>query len=239
MTPLVRTEGKTYQSGYALSVDRLLAEEPLQVESRDATARAAEAALGLPPSLCFCVGHACPAFGAIVLVYEFEQLGTPPGSATDHDTGGLHAGHVHFEPELTADERRRWSESPAHRWPLADLPTQFSRYVSEWFEGVTRYFAGGRAARNDPEGRLLHSQNERRAWTVEVRFERDQPLLADALRLIGLAPAAYEAIRHATTINPGAHPAWERLLDAKTVRAFEPATMHADVERLIETGALS
>ncbi|MBL8917456.1 MAG: hypothetical protein JNJ54_01230 [Myxococcaceae bacterium] len=238
MTPLIRTEGKTYQTGYALSVDRLLAEEPLRVESRDDTARAAEAALRLPPSLYFYVGHACPAFGALVLVYELERIADSVGSASDHDTGGLHAGHIHFDPELSSTERIVWSGAPAHRWALPEVPERFLGYVASWFESDAAYFTGRRAVRNDEVGRLLHARNERRAWTVEVRLENDHALL-EGVRLIGLSPAAHEAVRHAMATNPGLHQSWERLLDEGLVRAFDPATMHTEVERLVASGALS
>jgi hypothetical protein len=50
--------------------------------------------LGLGDSLYFYVGHACPEFGQIVLVYTPEWSSSEPGGATPFDTGGLRLGYV-------------------------------------------------------------------------------------------------------------------------------------------------
>ncbi|MER2560900.1 MAG: hypothetical protein ABTQ32_09285 [Myxococcaceae bacterium] len=237
MTLLVRTEGKQYQSGYTLDMARLLACEPLQVEARDQTARDAEAALGLPPSLYFYIGHACPAFGSVVFVYDFDRLNPTVGSASDHDTGGLHAGYVHFEPALGDDERRQWSASAEHRWPITTLVQRANDFVDKYFDSFAAYCTGARAVTDDSAGRLLHPENERRAWSIEVRLEADQPLL-DGLSLIGLSPAAFESLREAVIDDPTTYADWDALLQRKVVREFDSQSIHSEIESLISTGAI-
>lgn len=235
VTPLVRTEGKTYQSGYSLDIDRLLREEPLRVEARDSIARAAETALSLPPSLYFYVGHACPAFGDLVFVYDLKTFDNASGSASDHDTGGLHAGYIHFSRPLTDQERCQWSAAPDHRWAIRDAAGHTTLFVKKYFQSFAAYCRGERAVNDDADGRLHHSRNERRAWTIEVRLEADQPLLA-GVRLIGVSTSAYEAIRDAVTSDPNAYAGWSDLLDLKVVRPFDPSRLHSEIEALLANG---
>lgn len=237
MTALVRTEGKQYQSGYTLDMTKLLACEPLRVAARDQTARDAEAALGLPPSLYFYVGHACPAFGNLVFVYDFSEISPTVGSASDHDTGGLHAGYVHFAQRLTEGERRVWSADPEHRWPIADLIQRTNNFIATYFQSFARYCTGDRAITNDTAGRLLHPRNERRAWSIEVRMEADHPLL-EGISLIGLSSAAFESVRDAVANDPQTYANWDDLLERKVVREFDSQSIHSEIEVLISIGAI-
>jgi hypothetical protein len=234
VTLLVRTEGKIYQSGYTFDLQRLLSLAPLEVSARDATARSAEHALGLRPSLYFYVGHACPAFGTLVFVYELERMAVS-ATASDHDTGGLHAGFIHFDPPLSVEERLDWSKG--HQWLQGDVSRRTQAFVQEYFNSFSDYCTGGRPTRNDEVGRLLHPLNERRSWSIEVRLEADHPL-TQGLRLIGLSPPVYEAIRDASTQEAAIGSFWEPLLDSGTARSFDPSTMHREIEGLIARGAL-
>ncbi len=237
VTALVRTEGKQYQSGYTLDVTKLLACEPLRVAARDQTAQDAEAALGLPPSLYFYVGHACPAFGNLVFVYDFNEISPTVGSASDHDTGGLHAGYVRFDPPMSDNQRRDWSADPEHRWPIVNLKQQTDDFIARYFQSFAAYCTGNRATTNDAVGRLLHPENERRAWSIEVRMEADHPLLS-GISLIGLNSAAFESVRDAVVNDPVTYANRDDLLERKIVREFDSQSIHFEIEALISTGAI-
>jgi hypothetical protein len=230
--PLVRTEGKTYQSGFVLRPELLVNEAPLSVNSRDACAREAEAALDLGACLYFYAGHACPPFGDIVLVYEPSIIESHQGNAGDHDTGGVCAGYVHFDPPLDEERRREWSNEPGHRLSLAKQREQADRFIGN-FSSASAYVRGERALADDSAGRLLHPANERRAWTMVVRFHEDHPVL-DGIKLIALEDVLFEALRDSIVNAEGSVRArWNALIDAGTVRQFPKASLHTEVEKLI------
>jgi hypothetical protein len=60
----------------------------------------AETALGLPRSLYFYSGRACPEFGDVALAFEAGSEDGHTGSATPFDTGGLLAGHIKASAKL-------------------------------------------------------------------------------------------------------------------------------------------
>lgn len=186
--PLVRTEGKKYLNGWAFSIDHVLDDPILRVESRDAIAREAEIAFHLGPSLYFYVGHACHDFAAdaacFVLVFEAVAFDGGPASATPFDTGGMFKEYIHFDvgaqPPVLPDYVRQ------QMVPQAQFSTwreRFRAYLIRHFASSQAYVLGQRATRSDPEGRLLHPRNERRAWTWEIQVQRDHDLREGLRRL--------------------------------------------------------
>ncbi|MEO7330226.1 MAG: hypothetical protein ABI193_16745, partial [Minicystis sp.] len=76
--PLVRTEGKQYQSGFVWSVEEMLEAPELLRDHRDRTEREAEEAFGLEISPYFYVGHACADFArdgnAVVFLFTADTF---------------------------------------------------------------------------------------------------------------------------------------------------------------------
>jgi hypothetical protein len=80
--PLVRTDGKVFADGATLTPERMIRDRRLLRSSKTEVTREAEHELGLGDSLYFYVGHACPEFGQIVLVYTSEWSSSERGGAT-------------------------------------------------------------------------------------------------------------------------------------------------------------
>lgn len=235
---LVRTEGKTYQSGICFDARAVLNEQVLSVDSRDAVARSAESALGLSPSLYFYVGHACPDFGGLVFVFDLGIIASHSGSGSDHDTGGVFAGHIHFDPEKNDEERVAWSRQPSHSWQLSEVEQRTRAFASTHFASLEAYLRGSRAIVADADGRLLHVRNERRAWTSEVRLGEDHALLS-GLKLLAMSTPLFEAFRDQVMNAPEAQRSrWQPLLSRRVVRGFAQEILHSSVEDLIASGGL-
>jgi hypothetical protein len=135
------------------------------------------------------VGHACPDFGQIVLVYAPDWSSFKPGGATPFDTGGLKLGYV--KGSGTEDPVSYYN---AHRVDLTSWASEFITYIRTHFSSPQAYVLGNRASVDDPTGRLLHHENARRAWTWELQVEADRELLAD-LSLLCVQSEVSEAIR--------------------------------------------
>ncbi len=196
--PLFRTEGKAFTPGTTLS-PQLFAQLPLlQRASKSKVTQLVEADFDLGDCLYFYSGHACPDFGDVVLVYRAAMFDAELGNATSFDTGGLHAGYVHICGAL--DVHGRKSYCATHSCVLNLWRTQASKYVGMHFTSAADYVMGAKPTSDDASGRLLHAQNERRAWTWEVRPHRDHPIEKD---LIGIWMAAdyFQAVRNELMVN--------------------------------------
>jgi len=187
--PIVRTDGKSFATGATLTPQRMLQDAKLLREAKTDVTRRAEAALGLGNSLYFYVGHACPEFGQIVLVYDPTWTETERGSATPFDTGGLYGGFI--KGSGTEDPVPYFTR---FRVGLASWRKQLGEYVERHFASKRGYVLGDRAVADDSTGRLLHPDNHRRAWTWELQIENDHELL-DGLLLLCVQSEVAEALR--------------------------------------------
>lgn len=185
--PLVRVEGKGYSINPHLSLTpaRFAAAERLEREARDQVARDAEAAFGLEASLYFYAGVAHPDFGDVVLAYHPEASAAWSGSATTFDTGGMYLGLIKGRGLSTPPDRKAYVD--ADRCDLDAWRARTSIWVEEQFASIDDYLEPGRRpASTDPEDRLGHPDNERRAWTVEVRMYADRDIFEDlAFAIVG------------------------------------------------------
>lgn len=178
--PLIRVEGKSFSERPPLTMtpERFAAGAQLEREARDRAARDAEVAFGFEPSLYFYAGVAHPSFGDIVLAYHPETSTQLPGSMSTFDTGGMYLGHIHGRGLVTADERAAYVKCDI--CTLDGWRQRASTWISDNFESVDDYIdPGGRPKCNDPTDRLGHQDNEKRAWTVEVRLYVDRDIFED------------------------------------------------------------
>lgn len=191
MIPLIRTEGKQFEEGPTLSPASLLGLPALRRASKSDVTRRVEAAFGLGDCLYFFAGHACPDFGDVVLVYDGDMADGDEGSATPFDTGGLHAGHVHYSSSHVESQAEYCKQ---HAQPLSSWRERAREYLEEHFESPSHYVEGAAPRMDDPSGRLKHPKNSRRAWTWEVRIHRDHPI-GDSLRGVWFSEDFYEDLR--------------------------------------------
>jgi hypothetical protein len=194
--PLVRTEGKAFAEGATLTPERMIRDPRLLRSSKTEASREAERTLGLGDSLYFYVGHACPDFGQIVLVYTTEWSSSEPGGATPFDTGGLRLGYV---KGIGTEDAVSYCKN--HRVALGKWPSEFAAYVEAYFATTRAYVLGERARVDDSTGRLLHPENVRRAWTWELQVEADHDVLAN-LKLLCVQPEVSDAIRRVLRVLP-------------------------------------
>lgn len=219
--PIVRTEGKSFGDALTLTPEVML-QRPLLLRSRktDLT-REAERNLELGDALYFFVGHACPAFGDIVLAYEPDWTSQSPGTATPFDTGGLHAGYVNANGAASGVEGRAYLA--AHRVPLSEWRAAFDAFLAQFFASPRAYVLGEAPHTDDPTNRLLHPANERRARTWELQVHDDHPLLRSLLLLCVSSDVA-EALRIGLLQLSDADAAdWDELLDSARFRAAPAA----------------
>lgn len=161
-------------------------------KSKTEGTRAVEDDFGLGDCLYFYAGHACPEFGDVVLVYEPDWTITRRGGATEFDTGGLHAGLVKANGAENAAARVQYFQ--AHDVGLSVWPAEFTGYVKRHFTSAGAYVRGERPTKDDDSGRLLHPDNERRAWTWEVRLLEDHPAFEDVINIY-VTPDYFEDLR--------------------------------------------
>ncbi len=229
--PLVRTEGKAFLRGPTLSPDRFVELPLLSRASKSEETREVERCFGLGDSLYFFVGHACPNFGDLVLIYEPTLAETGCGGATPFDTGGLYCGKVHADVALTLSERTLYCAS--HAITLAELPNAVCDYLQRHFSSPTSYVRGHSPTTDDLSGRLRHAANSRRAWTWEVRLWRDHPI-RDSLRRIWMSADYAASVRDfVTNASPGSATDCEELLHSGVVRSVPSGQMphgHAEQE---------
>jgi len=197
--PLVRTEGKAFAAGPTLSPELFIKLPVLERASKTTVARDAEHNFGLGDCLYFFAGHACPDFGGLVLAYAAEMADADDGDATPFDTGGLSLGFVHARDldkgEAKAEYCRRYIVG------LGVWRREAGAYFDEYFASPTEYVSGAVPVRDDPSGRLRHPKNnDRRAWTWEVRLRRDHPI-EQALRKAWASPDYFEGVRQALRKN--------------------------------------
>lgn len=178
--------------GYpTLDAAAFLAEAPLQMESRSDTARQAEAAFDLAPCVYFYVGWSHPSFGDAVFVYEPDRFDEELGGATPFDTGGLYKRLIAADGTASDEERRAFVQT--QNVPLSGWRRKFRRYVSTYFESAKCYVRGDRPLKDDRSRRFSRA-TDRRAWTWELRLERDHPVF-EHLRRAYLSHDYAEALR--------------------------------------------
>jgi hypothetical protein len=193
--PLVRTEGKDFAEGLTLNAQSFIELPTLKRASKSDIARKAEAAFELGDCLYFFAGHACPDFGDLVLSYSSDMADAEEGSATPFDTGGLSEGHIHADALDGGEPRAPYVRR--HTTELQTWRSQAAGYLVEHFPSEAAYVAGAVPSRNDSSGRLQHPKNnDRRAWTWEVRIWRDHPI-EHALLKAWVAADYFEGIRQA------------------------------------------
>lgn len=178
--PLIRVEGKRYSVHPHLTMTpaRFVSGAPLEREARDQVARDAERAFGFEPSLYFFAGIAHPAFGDVVLAYHPEPSTTLAGSATTFDTGGMYLGLIKGRGLSTDTEREAYVAADCCR--LDSWRAWASSWIEKHFDSTDTYLdPGGRPRSTDPDDRLGHPDNERRAWAFEVRLHEDRALFDD------------------------------------------------------------
>ncbi len=233
---LVRCEGGApYLNGYQLDAAQLLNATDLLRVSKNQIAIDREAQLGLGDCLYFYVGHACPAFGPMVFVFDDSIIQNgDTGSVTDFDTGGL-VDYVWFTPTMSRADKVQWATQRIAA--VAQWRTVVVNHLANFQEGWSSYVGGARPTTMDVEGRFQHPNNERRAWTVEIQLLRDHPIRTGLLR-IQLREDAMSALRQALR-NAPSHPNaafWRAELTSQRVRSSQ--TPHEDVEAAMVGGSL-
>jgi hypothetical protein len=224
-----------FDNGFKYTVDRLYEEEALRASSKNQVARDAEQRFGLGDCLYFYAGYACPRFGDIVFVFDPCIADEKQGNAGDFDSGGLSLGKIKFE--WPPADLEQWASE--HRWALDVWQERCRSYVSQyWDESWPSFVRGTPAVRNDDAGRLLHRENWREAWSVEVRLHADQPIGEGILR-IGVTPAARIRVRQRALDDDDDSRAdrWLRRLDDRIIREYE-TDLHGTIQEEIATGAL-
>jgi hypothetical protein len=193
--PLVRTEGKAFADGPTLSPQIFVELPALERASKTMQARNAEHDFGLGDCLYFFAGHACPDFGGLVLAYAAEMADADDGDATPFDTGGLSLGFVHARDLDKGETRTEYCRKFVVG--LGAWRRDAASYIDEYFASPAEYVNGSAPVRDDPSGRLRHPKNDdRRAWTWEVRIRRDHPV-EQALRKAWASPDYFEGVRQA------------------------------------------
>ena len=147
-----------------------------------------------------------------MLVFEPSLADAAPGSATPFDTGGLCHGKVHADSIRANDPASARDYLDRHRLPLSGWRPAFAGYLSRHFHSPASYVRGERAHTDDATGRLLHPDNQRRAWTWEVQLESDHDLRQD-VRFFLLAQDIADALRDTLSTLPDDEAApWEDLM---------------------------
>jgi hypothetical protein len=223
--PLIRVEGKRYAVHPHLTMTpaRFAAAAPLEREARDQAARDAEREFDFEPSLYFFAGIAHPAFGDVVLAYHPEPSTALAGSATTFDTGGMHLGLIRGRNLSTSEERKAFVA--ADRCTLDAWRLRASNWIEEHFDSVDTYLEpDGRPISSDPDERLGHPDNERRAWAFEVRLHEDRALFEDlAFAVVG--QDFLQRALEASLTSPAANAQLLALLgDRRLVQVSVPAT---------------
>ena len=143
----------------------------------------------------------------MVLVYEPEWTATCQGGATEFDTGGLHGGWIKANNMGTAADRLQYFQ--AHNVRLRVWRAEFVSYVNRHLASPAAYVRGESPTSDDASGRLLHPGNARRAWTWEVRVQRDHPAFNDTISIY-VTPDYFEDLRR--EVRALANPARARWL---------------------------
>jgi hypothetical protein len=207
--PLVRTEGKVFTGDRQVTVDTLFEPDAaLRCEYRSERAREAEEGFELGASLYFYVGFACSAFvewsgatirSAFVLLYDPAIVTeSESGGHTKFDSGGLWHGFIQFDPARTVDQCRAWGLTDVGIRTLAGWRSNVDAYIRAHFNSdETGYVRELHPRATDTEGlgRMTHTNNDRRAWSYEVRVHRDHPLREGLLSIVARTDAL-EALRN-------------------------------------------
>jgi hypothetical protein len=213
--PLIRVEGKRYSVCPHLTMTpaRFAAAAPLECEARDQAARQAEHAFGFQPSLYFFAGIAHPDFGDVVLAYHPEPSTTLDGSSTTFDTGGMHLGLIKGHGLSTPADRKAYLDEDL--CALDAWRARASNWIEEHFDSIDVYLEpDGRPNHTDPDDRLGHAENERRAWAVEVRLHGDRGLFDD----LAFAVVSQEFLQRALEMSLSTPTDNERLLELLDAR---------------------
>lgn len=207
--PLVRTEGKIFTDNRQLTVDSLLDPQAvLQLEfrwtkrerqkkdsrsarrctstraSRAARSSSGKARRSEARSSCCTIPPSCAK--------------KSPAGHTKFDSGGLWHGFIKFDPAKTAAQCREWGQTDPGLNTLANWRANVDEYVRAHFENNDlAYVDETHPRRTDTEqlGRMIHHDNDRRAWNYEVRVHRDHPLHT-GLRSFVTTEESLEAVRN-------------------------------------------
>ena len=217
--PLVRAEGKIFDEGYpTLGAAEFVSETPLLRESRSDRSREAEAAFGFEACLYFYVGWSHPSFGDVVLLYEPDRFDADSGGATPFDSGGFYLDYIKVVGVQTAPEKLAYVHE--RNVALDAWRREFGRYVSRHFASVKAYVLGDRPTSDDVSHRLRDA-SERRAWTWEVRLERDHPVM-EHLRCAYLSHDYAEEVRERLRgLTPAAMALWYGRFRDGIIRAVD------------------
>ncbi len=242
--PLVRTDGKQYESGWMLDAAKLLDLPPLSPNAKDTLAKRTERWLKLRGGLYFYAGHACADFGDIVFVFDAALTRGRQGGASTFDTGGLAAGYVQFAGAATERVRRDWARRNSYR--LGEWRRRLQRFVrahfrrsNVWHDSAAwrRYLSGDRAHHDDVEGRLLHDRNSRRAWTFELRLDKEVDLkesaVAKHLWRIAMSRRVWDELRAALLAAPFAAGTQWRTWIREGIAVCVEDSLHEATERWI------
>jgi len=171
------------------------------------TARRVESAFDLGDCLYFYVGHACPGYGLVALVYNPEMARTAQGYTTPFDSGWLLLG---TGLEALGGEAERKTYLHEVRKPLASWQGAFEDYLARYFRSASDYVLGQRPA--DPSPPYRHPFSTRVGWTWEVQLHQKHDLF-EQLRLMTVAYDVGEAIRSkALELYGQLDPKWHELL---------------------------
>ncbi len=153
-------------------------EIPTSQSGRDSSnTRRVERLLGLPPSVYFYAGRACPDFGNTAFAFGPECEKDRDGSASPFDTGGLLSNPPHLMIDLSPhddseDQRVKFGQDSV--LDLQEWRTTFGRFLAAFFRKNVDYWHE-RPSQTDPE-RLFELNSDWRTWTFEIRFSEGQSI---------------------------------------------------------------
>lgn len=252
--PLVRIEGKAYDTGEMVTPERLAAEPRLLRKFKTKRTIRAEDVLELGDCLYFYVGYACPGFGDMVFVFDPAVSARWSGTATPFDTGGV-IGYIRALglPGKALDEQKRRDATPltpeetrlcreyvhAHRIPeMGRWQRAFAEFLAAYYKQPGEYVRGTKPDYDDKTGRHHHDENIRPAWTWEIQAHCDHDLF-DGLWLLRLSFEKEQKLWAALEEDDDeTNPWWRVLEDAdvfSTSKATEKEEVSTEAQKVIES----
>lgn len=134
----------------------------------------AERELGIQSSAYYYAGRCFPDFGDAIIAFAPTTESHTTGAATPFDTGGLNAGKIKTDPALcSVAERSRYVAD--EQCDLTLWRANFSAWLASYFGEPGQYWSA-RPVRIDLR-RTYELNTDARAWTWEIRFHEDQPVI--------------------------------------------------------------
>jgi len=231
--PIIRTEGKSFaDDALTLSARRFVHNPTLLRDSKTAQTMAVETAFSLGPCLYFFAGHAYPDFGDVVLVYEPGWTERCAGGATPFDTGGLYSGKI--KADRIGDQDSRLEYFRNHDVGLPKWRARFAEYLNRYFGSPQTYVLGDEPISDEGTGRFRNPDNDRRAWSWEVRVQLDHPAFDEVIRIY-VTPDYFEELRREVrNLTDTERRLWLDRLRSFFIRHSEAETglgLHTRVER--------